>query len=115
MLTLPQLPLGSALVYRTDPKTIQLWYDTDKERIVIDLRWLRRSLVKVDITTLVDFDPDKKRWCTELAKRYDELEGWRQCDKLYTETLAMVEATLEKDEQNSNWKRAWYYLKGSIK
>lgn len=105
------MALVTATVYRSEPREITMYFDTEKERRVMKYRWLRRSLCKVEEATLVDFDPAKGCWNTHLGARYAEIEGWRACDKKWNALIDEISAALEEDRRNSTVARSHYYPK----
>lgn len=105
------MALVTAAVYRTTPREITMYFDTEKERRVVKYRWIRRGLCKVEEATLVDFDPVKNRWNTHLGTRRAEIEGWRACDKKWDELQAEISAALSEDLRNSTWQCSHYYPK----
>lgn len=103
------MALVTATVYRGEPREITMYYDTPEQRRVVKYRWIRRGMCKIEEVTLVDYDPIKNRWQTQLETQYAEIEGWRACGKKWDALLDEIDATLEKDLRNSTWACTHYY------
>lgn len=104
--------LCMASVYRTVPQNATLYYDTEKLRMVLDYRRVNPRCLRLETRELLDYDPIQQRWTTYGAARTTYVEGTKgQCDKAWAAVIAEIEASpLRKDEHNSNWAHAHYYI-----